>query len=62
MYREPIVAEVRRVRVAHAAQFGYGSKATCQALEEQEQKAQCATVSLPAKCISAEEQPTNQVS
>jgi hypothetical protein len=61
MCQDPIVAEVRRVREVHAAQFDYDLKAIYRDLREQEDKAQLTTVSLPAKRISEKEQPAGKV-
>jgi hypothetical protein len=60
MYKDPIVAEVRRVREAHAARFEYDLKAIYQDLKERERKDQLATVSLPAKRIPEEERRAGQ--
>jgi len=58
MYQDPIVAEVRRVREAHAARYEYDLKAIYQALKEQERKTEMPRVSLPARRIS-EKQPAD---
>jgi hypothetical protein len=51
MWQDPIVAEIRRVRQAHAAQFGYDLKAIYEALKAQEKQGQRTTVSYPPRRI-----------
>ena len=49
MWEDPIVEEVRQVREAHAAQFGYDLRAIYQALKEEEAVSGRKYVSLPPK-------------
>jgi len=52
MWQDPIVAEVRRVREAHAAQFGFDLRAIYRALKVQEEQSQREKVSYAPKRIS----------
>jgi hypothetical protein len=45
MWQDPIVAEVRQVREAHAARFDYDLQAIYRALKEQEDQSQREKVS-----------------
>jgi len=49
MWKDPIVEEVRRVRDAHAARFGYDLAAICEDFRERERKASRKGVSLPPR-------------
>lgn len=49
MWEDPIVAEVRKIREAHAAQFNYDLKAIYQDLKQQEQASERAFVSYPPR-------------
>ena len=51
MWQDPIVAEVRRAREAHAAQFNFDLRAIYRALKEQEEQSQRETVSFSPKHI-----------
>jgi len=53
MRDDPIVAEVRRIRDAHAARFGYDAKAIAADLKSREGKDGRRVVSLPPKRIPA---------
>jgi hypothetical protein len=53
MWQDPIVAEVRRIREAYAAQFNFDLAALCQALQEQEQRDPRPHVSFPPKRVIA---------
>jgi len=52
MWKDPIVEEVRAVREAHAAKFGYDLKRIFADLQEQERKSGREYVSLPAKRVA----------
>ena len=49
MWEDPIVAEVRKIREAHAAQFNYDLKAIYQDLKQQEQASKQGFVSYPPR-------------
>ena len=49
MWEDPIVAEVRKIREAHAAQFNYDLKAIYQDLKQQEQVSERVFVSYPPR-------------
>lgn len=49
MWEDPIVAEVRKIREAHAAQFNYDLKAIGQDLKQQEQASGRIFVSYPPR-------------
>lgn len=49
MWEDPIVAEVRKVREAHAARFNYDLKAIYQDLKQQEQASERVFVSYPSR-------------
>ncbi|VAX25745.1 hypothetical protein MNBD_NITROSPIRAE01-1072 [hydrothermal vent metagenome] len=49
MRKDPIVEEVRKVREAHAAQFGYNLDAIYRDLKKQEKKSGREFTSYPAK-------------
>jgi hypothetical protein len=49
MWEDPIVAEVRKVREAHAARFNYDLKAIYQDLKQQEQASEQVFVSYPPR-------------
>ena len=51
MWQDPIVAEVRQVREAHAAQFNFDLRAIYSALKEQEEQSQREKVSFAPKHI-----------
>jgi hypothetical protein len=51
MWQDPIVAEVRRVRRAHAAQFEFDLKTIYETLKKQEKQSQRKTVSFPPRRI-----------
>ena len=52
MWEDPIVAEVRRVRAAHAAQFNNDLLAIYRDLKAQEQKSGHRFVSYPARRVA----------
>jgi len=49
MWEDPIVAEVRKVRQAHAAKFNYDLLAIYKDLKEQEKKSRRTFVSYPSR-------------
>ena len=49
MWEDPIVAEVRKIREAHAAQFNYDLRAIYQDLKRQEQTSGRIFVSYPPR-------------
>ena len=51
MWQDPIVAEVRHAREAHAAQFNFDLRAICRALKEQEEQSQRKKVAFAPKLI-----------
>jgi hypothetical protein len=51
MWQDPIVAEVRQARGAHAAQFNFDLWAIYRALKEQEERSQRERVSFAPKHI-----------
>jgi hypothetical protein len=55
MARDPIVAEVRRIRDEIAKEHGYDLKAIVRALQRQESESGRALVRLPAKRIMGDE-------
>jgi hypothetical protein len=52
MWQDPIVAEVRRVREAHAAQFDFDLQAIYLALKEAERNSLQKRVSFPPKRVT----------
>jgi hypothetical protein len=56
MNDDPIVAEVRTIRQAHAARFGHDLKAIVRDIQDRERKSGRTYVSLPPRRISPEEQ------
>ena len=52
MWRDPIVAEVRRNREKYAAKFNYDIKAICRAAREQQKRSNRETVSLPPRRVT----------
>ena len=57
MWEDPIVAEVRRVRAAHAAQFNNDLLAIYRDLKTEEQKSGRKFVSYPAHRIAPAKKP-----
>lgn len=55
MWEDPIVAEVRKVREAHAAQFNYNLEAIYRNLKRQEKNSARAFVSYPPRRIESVE-------
>jgi len=51
MWQDPIVAEVRQAREAHAEQFNFDLRAIYRALKEQEEQSQRERVSFAPKRI-----------
>lgn len=51
MWRDPVVAEVRRNREKYAARFDYDIEAICRAAREQQKKGNRETVSLPPRRV-----------
>jgi hypothetical protein len=51
MWKDPIVAEVRQAREAHAAQFNFDLRAIYHALKEQEEQSQRKKASFAPKRI-----------
>ena len=49
MWEDPIVAEVRKIREAHAAKFNYDLRAIYQDLKEQEKRSGRTFVSYPPR-------------
>ena len=49
MKEDPIVAEIRQIREAHAAKFNYELKAICADLKEKEKRCGHPIVSFPPK-------------
>ena len=49
MWKDPIVEEVRKVRDAHAARFGYDLRAIYEDFKERERRSQRRVVYLPPK-------------
>ena len=49
MWEDPIVAEVRKIRDAHAARFNYNLKAIYQNLKQQEQASERVFVPYPPR-------------
>lgn len=61
MWEDPIVAEVRRVRAAHAAQFDNDLLAIYRALKDEEQKSGRKFASYPARRVTATKKPAGKV-
>jgi hypothetical protein len=61
MYDDPIVAEVRRIREAHAARFGHNLEAIVRDIQERERKSGRTYVSLPPRRISPAEQEAARI-
>jgi len=57
MWEDPIVAEVRRVRAAHAAQFNNDLLAIYRDLKAQEQKSGHRFASYPARHVAPTKRP-----
>ncbi len=57
MWEDPIVAEVRRVRAAHAAQFNNDLLAIYRDLKAQEQKSGHRFASYPARRVAPAKRP-----
>ena len=57
MKDDPIVAEVRRVREAHAARFNYNLRAIYEDIKKQEQGCAQELHRLPAKRVEARAEP-----
>ena len=53
MWNDPIVEEVRRIRQAHAARFGYDLQAIFEDLKRQERESGHTIVSFPPRRPSA---------
>jgi hypothetical protein len=51
MWKDPIVAEIRRFREEHAARFNYDLHAICEDLKEQERNSSRKFVSYPPRRI-----------
>jgi len=51
MWQDPIVAEVRQAREAHAAQFSFDLQAIYRALKAREEQSQCRKASFAPKRI-----------
>ena len=56
MWQDPIVAKVRRVRRAHAAQFGFDIEAIYNDLKAQEKRGQRRMISFPPRRVSPVQQ------
>ena len=54
MWQDPIVAEVRQIREAYAAQFSLDLAALCRALQEAEQQSTRPKVSFPPRRVLAQ--------
>ena len=52
MWQDPIVAEVRKIREAHAAQYKYDLRAIYTALKKAEEQSQRSKVSFPPKRVT----------
>jgi len=52
MWQDPIVAEVRRIREAYAAQFNHDLQALYRALKEQEERSLRPKVSFPPRPVA----------
>ncbi len=52
MWRDPIVAEVRRAREQYSARFGHDIKAICRAAREEQAKSGRPVVSLKPKPLA----------
>lgn len=55
MWQDPIVAEVRKIREAHAAEYNYDLRAIYAALKKAEEQSQRPKVSFSPKRIAREE-------
>ena len=53
MWKDPVVEEVRRIRDAHAAKFGYDLRAIFEDLKRQEKECGHKVVSFPPRRPSA---------
>jgi hypothetical protein len=56
MWKDPIVAEVRQIRQAHAARFNYDLRAIVEDLKQQERASQRKFITLVPKRYSADTQ------
>ncbi|GIK42272.1 MAG: hypothetical protein BroJett011_61050 [Chloroflexota bacterium] len=56
MWQDTIVAEVRKIREAHAAQYNYDLRAIYTALKKAEEQSQRPKVSFPPKRIAGAEE------
>ena len=54
-WEDPIVAEVRRIRDAHAARFNYDLRAIFEDIKERERKSGRTYVSFPPKRLSPDQ-------
>jgi hypothetical protein len=62
MWRDPIVEEIRQLRLQYAARFGHDLKAICQDLRERQKKSGRKVVTLPprpARPLKTDGQPAN---
>jgi|COG998Drversion2_1049125.scaffolds.fasta_scaffold1494745_1 hypothetical protein len=57
MWDDPIVKDVRKIRDAHAAKFGYDLHAIFQDLKRQEKESNCKYINLPPKIVSRKSEP-----
>ena len=57
MPEDDIVGEIRRVKEAHAARYGYDVRKMVRALRRKEQKSGRTVVSLPAQRLTPEGSP-----
>ena len=60
MWRDPIVAEVRRNREAYAARFNHDIKAICRAAREQQKKSGHKIVSLSPRPVTTAKKTDDQ--
>jgi hypothetical protein len=60
MWRDPIVAEVRRNREQYAARFNHDIKALCRAARESQKNSGREIVSLAPKRVAKEARPDGQ--
>ena len=60
MWEDPIVAEVRKVREAHAAKFNYDLLAIYQDLKEQEKRSERTFVSYPPRLCNSINRETSK--
>ena len=58
MFTDAIVAEVRRIKEAHAAKYGYDVRAMAQALRKQQQHAGRKVVSLAPRRVPTPDPPS----